>query len=107
MTVRTDFEGGSLDLDKLRDRARVSDHALLRYLERVLDLPVEKIRASMLTDAVLQGMALRAPSVRFDDHQVVFDQFDRFRVVTVLTPSMRVRRPRRKKPRWKALQEQR
>lgn len=104
MTHRTDFQGRSIDLRKIRRKARVSDHAVLRYLERVMGLPVEKIRAQLLSDAVLQAMALNAPSVRAADHQIVFHQFDQFCVCTVLTSSMRVRRPRRRKPRWQALQ---
>ena len=107
MTVRADFQGRSIDLSKIRPKARVSDHALLRYIERVLLLPVEKIRADMLTDHVLLAMALKAPSVRAADHQLVFADTDPFVITTVLTPSMRVRRPRRRKARWQALQEQR
>lgn len=107
MTVRSDFQGRSIDLAKIRHKARVSDHALLRYIERVLLLPVEKIRADMLSDNVLLAMVLKAPSVRAVDHQLVFSDTDPFVITTVLTPSMRVRRPRRRKARWQALQEQR
>ena len=107
MTVRTDFQGRAVDLRKVRRRAVVTDHALLRHIERVLQIPVEQIREGMLTDNVLLAMALKAPSVRAHDHQVVFAQDNPFVIVTVLTPSMRVRRPRRRKPRWQALQEQR
>ena len=107
MTIRTDFQGRSIDLRKIRNKARVSDHALLRYLERVLGVPVEQIRKTMLSDTVLQAMAMKAPSVRAGDHQLVFGQDHPFTIATVLTPSMRVRRPRRRKARWHALQEQR
>lgn len=96
MIAQTGFEGAPLSLRKTRKRARVSDHALLRYLERVLDVPVEQIRRSILTDGVILGMALGAQSVRAEDHQVVIQG----RVVTtVLSPSMIVRR-RRRKPKW-------
>ena len=98
MTVRTDFKGRSIDLRKLRAQARVTDHAVLRYLERVMGMPVEKIRAALLSDTVLQAMALKAPSVRAADCQIVFSASDPFTVVTVLTPAAHVRRPRRAKP---------
>lgn len=107
MSVQADFQGRSIDLAKIRRQARVSDHALLRYIERVLLLPVEKIRADMLTDNVLLAMAMDAPSVRAADHQLVLGRNHSFTVVTVLTPSMHVRRPRRRKARWQAYQEQR
>lgn len=103
MTVRTHFDGRSIDLTRARRRAKVSDHALLRCLERVLGLPVEQIRKDMLTDAVLQGMAMKALSVRASDHQLVFHQHNPFVVITVLTPAMHVRRHRRRKPRWARL----
>ena len=107
MTIRTDFQGRSVDLRKIRRRAVVTDHALLRHIERVLQIPVEQIREGMLTDNVLLAMALKAPSVRAHDHQVIFAQDNPFVIVTVLTPSMRVRRPRRRKAQWPSLQEQR
>ena len=31
---------------------KVSDHALLRYIERIMEIDIEAIRASILTDAV-------------------------------------------------------
>jgi hypothetical protein len=102
MIVQTGFEGTELSLRKTRKRARVSDHALLRYLERVLDVPVEQIRRSILTDGVILGMAMGAQSVRAEDHQVVIQG----RVVTtVLAPAMIVRR-RRRKPKWLKVRHQ-
>ena len=106
MTVRTDFKGRPVDLKKVRRRAVVTDHALLRHIERVLGIPVEEIRQGMLTDTVLLAMALQAPAVRAHDRHIVFAQDNPFVIVTVLTPSMRVRRPRRRKARWQSLQEQ-
>jgi len=109
MTRRPDFQGRSIDLKPVREKARVSDHALVRYFERVLGLPVEKIRQSLLSDGVLQAMALNAPSVRAHGCQLVLGDHDQFCVVTVLTPSAHVRRPRRRsrhKPRWQTLQTQ-
>jgi len=107
MTQRTDFQGRSVDLRKVRGQARVTDHAVLRYMERVLGVPVDQIRQAMLTDTVLLAMAMKAPSVRAADHQVVFGAENPFTIVTVLTTSAHVRRPRRRKARWQAMQEQR
>ena len=98
MSVRTDFNGRSIDLKGLRERAWVSDHALVRYFERVLGLDVELVRQRLLSDAVLQAMALQAPMLRTADCQIVFGDSDRFCVVTVLTVPAHVRRPRREKP---------
>lgn len=105
MTVRTDFQGRPIDLAKIRRQARVSDHALLRYLERVLGVPVEQIRKAILSDTVLQAMAMKAPSVRAGDHQLVFGEHNPFTIATVLTPAMRIRRPRRRKARWLAAKQ--
>ncbi|PHY20791.1 hypothetical protein [Caulobacter sp. BP25] len=106
MSVQNDFQGRPVDLQKVRARAVVTDHALLRHIERVLLIPVEEIRADMLTDNVLLAMALKAPSVRAHDHQIVFAQDNPFVIVTVLTPSMHVRRSRRRKARWQKFQGQ-
>ncbi len=89
----TDFDGAPLNMRKIRKRARVTDHALLRYLERVMDLPIEQIRRQILTDGVVQAMALGAQSVRLQDHHVVLQGRV---VVTILAPTMIVRRRRRK-----------
>jgi hypothetical protein len=107
MSVKADFQGRSIDLRQIRNKARVSDHALLRYLERVLGVPVEQIRKTMLSDTVLLAMALKAPSVRAADHQLVFGQDNPFTIATVLAPEMRIRRSRRRKARWQTFREQR
>lgn len=104
MSKRTDFKGRSIDLRQIRGQARVTDHAVLRYMERVMGVPVEKIRQAMLTDNVLLAMAMKAPSVRAADHQLVFSQEHAFTIVTVLTASAHVRR-RRRKPRWTTIGE--
>jgi hypothetical protein len=43
---------------------RVSDHALLRYMERVMGLPVEDIRNSILTPAVSAAIQAGASGVQ-------------------------------------------
>ena len=71
---------------------KVSDHALLRYLERVLGIDVEKHRAKI---AEITGIAasLDAPSVAHDGHIFIIENYA---VKTVLPkggrPSRRSRR---------------
>lgn len=81
MIPRSDFSRAAIDLHQARRRCYVSDHALLRYLERVMGLPVEQIRADMLTDTVVQAMVLNASSVRGDGFKLVIDNFN---IVTTL-----------------------
>jgi len=76
MIPRSDFTGDKIDLHEVRQQARVTDFALLRYLERVFGLPVEQIRAGMLTDAVLQAMAMSASSVHGAGYKLVIDNFE-------------------------------
>ncbi len=61
---RVDFKGKDLDLYKARGRATVTDQAVLRFLEREMGMDIAAIRELMLTDTVVQGMALgaRTPS---------------------------------------------
>lgn len=96
MNTVIDFDGATVNLRRTRKRARVTDHAVLRYLERVMEVPVEQIRRQILTDGVVLAMALGAQSVRLKDHHVVIQGRV---VVTILAPTMAVRR-RRRKVRW-------
>ena len=107
MTIRTDFQGRSIDLEKFRQRATVSDRALVQYIRDVLGMPVDQFRAQILSDAVLQAMALKAPSVQAADHQVVLSQFDPLCVAAVRAVPKRIRRPRRRKTGWQTMQEPR
>jgi hypothetical protein len=75
MIPRSDFTGEAVDLHQVRRRAHVTDHALIRYLERVVGVPVEQIRAAMLTDTVLQAMSLNATAVQGDGFKLVIDNF--------------------------------
>ncbi len=96
MNTVIDFDGTTVNVRKVRKRARVTDHAVLRYLERVMEVPVEQIRRQILTDGVVLAMALGAQSARLKDHHVVIQGRV---VVTILAPTMIVRR-RRRKARW-------
>lgn len=64
--------------------APVSDHAVLRYLERVHGLDVEGIRNAM-ADACARGIATGAPSIRIDNTRFINREG---RIVTVLSTDM-------------------
>lgn len=64
----------------------VSDHAVLRYVERALDIDVEAIRAG-IAEAVERGADRNAPVVRVG--RIRFLLVGRT-VVTALAPGMRV-----------------
>lgn len=91
MTRRTDFQGHLIDLRKVRGQARVTDHAVLRYLERVEGLDLEAVRNRILSDAVLQAMIMRATSVHGHGFKLVIQDFT---VVTTL-PAEAVAAPAR------------
>lgn len=50
---------------------RVSDHAMLRYLERVKNLDIEKVRAEILTPFVSAAIESGAGGVRVGGHHYV------------------------------------
>ena len=50
---------------------KVTDHALLRYIERVKGFDVESLKKEILTDAVLNGMKLGASSVKTNGMKLV------------------------------------
>ena len=64
--------------------ARVTDHAVLRYLERIHGLDVEGIRCAM-EDACARGIATDAPSIRIDNTRFINRDG---RIVTVLSTDM-------------------
>jgi hypothetical protein len=87
MIPPVDFARQPINLHQARRQARVTDHALVRYMERVIGLPVEQIRAEMLTDTVLQAMSMNASSVSGDGFKLVIDNFS---IVTTLDADTRV-----------------
>ena len=45
---------------------RMSDHALLRYIERVCEIDVEEIRQSIMTPGVIEGIKMGCSKVKKD-----------------------------------------
>lgn len=62
----------------------ISDHAVLRYLERVHGLDVESIRSAM-AQACARGVAAGAPSIRIDNTRFINREGN---IVTVITTGM-------------------
>jgi hypothetical protein len=52
---------------------RVSDHAVLRYIERVMGVDVEQIRRGLLTPLVRQAMIAGAKQVTIEGVTFVID----------------------------------
>lgn len=73
---------------------RVSDHALLRFIERTLDVDIEAIRASILTDAVKSALRAGATAITVADIKMLAKDGV---LVTVLTNDMRPKRQRVKR----------
>jgi len=71
MIERTDFNGLPIDLDAVRRRVSVSDRALLDYVRITFDIDVERLRKALVTDAVLQAMAMGATAVRGDGFKLI------------------------------------
>lgn len=81
-----------------RLRITVTDHAVLRFLERAHNLPVERLRARMAEICATEA----AQGARIVVHHGVQMIIENGRVVTVLRGDMRPRtdaRPRRKRRR--------
>lgn len=81
MIVRKGFDGVALDLHQVRRSATVTDHALVRYLERVRGFDMAGLRRELLTDGVLQAMAMGASSVHAAGFKLIVANFS---IVTVL-----------------------
>jgi hypothetical protein len=73
---------------------KVSDHALLRYIERIMEIDIEAIRASILTDAV-KG-ALNAGATGVTVNGVKFVSNGERVLVTVLSEGMRPKKKTRR-----------
>lgn len=50
-------------------RARVSDHAVLRYLERVKGVDIEAIRREILSETVLAAIKIGCRAVEIEGHK--------------------------------------
>lgn len=67
----------------------ISDHALLRYIERVCGVNVEDLKAELLTDAVVMAIKAGASAVKSPVGTMVIKGST---VVTFLDPEMRPKR---------------
>lgn len=79
-----------------RPAATVSDHALLRYMERVLELDIDGLRENILGDTLLDAMAAGAKSVTIDG---VKYEFKGNVVTTIMTPERKRKKGGPKPPR--------
>ena len=55
------------EIQQANVKVTVSDHAIIRYIERVMALDIESIRKRILTDTVCQAVKLGAKSVKTAD----------------------------------------
>lgn len=53
-------------IEEFSAEPRISDHAVLRYLERKYGFDFETVRKEMLTDTVVAGMRMGAEGVKFN-----------------------------------------
>ncbi|MDO9639665.1 MAG: hypothetical protein Q7J44_14085 [Pseudotabrizicola sp.] len=77
-----------------RASVRVSDHALLRHMQRVMDLPVEDLRAELerrINAIYLEG----ATGITMDGHsyRVVINPFGAVVTTVIDTPGRHAHRP--------------
>lgn len=62
--LRREREQVAAKLKEMREKPRVSDHAVVRYLERQFGFSFEDIREKLLTDVVRQAMDAGVESVK-------------------------------------------
>jgi Asp-tRNA(Asn)/Glu-tRNA(Gln) amidotransferase C subunit len=76
---------------------RVTDHAVLRYIERVLGFDVEAIRTRIMSKTVRDAIRARAGAVTVDGYRY---ELRAGAVVTIMPASAdgTVRAPRRREP---------
>jgi hypothetical protein len=81
------------------NRSPVTDHALLRWMERVKGIDLEAIRAEIATPDICAAIAAGARSVVTHGHTLVIENS---LVITVLLPGMRPKhKGQRRVPRGK------
>lgn len=68
---------------------RISDHALLRYIERVLQINIEKVRQQVLTDSVIAAIRAGATGVTVNGVKFVVNGVT---IVTTLGEDQQVKR---------------
>lgn len=62
-------------------RARVSDHALVRFIERVHGIDLDDIRSELLSDVVISGMKAGATKIHLSDCTLIIKGYT---IVTVV-----------------------
>jgi hypothetical protein len=72
---------------KTRDKPFITDHAVIRYLERIHGLDIEAVRSSIETRIPVNPEVLDSNSVKIDNFVVKLSA-DRRAVTTVLTEDM-------------------
>lgn len=68
---------------------RISDHALLRYIERVLNIDVDELRSEILTKSVVQAIQAGATAVTVNGVKFVVNGVT---IVTTLGEEQRLKR---------------
>lgn len=65
MIVRVGFDGSAVDMATARRLARVTDHAVVRWLERVEGRDIAALRRAILSnETIIHGMAIGAGGVQ-------------------------------------------
>lgn len=64
--AREEMNQITLSLIDVNDSIKVSDHAILRYLERKYNLDIKGIRKEILTPAIIQAIKAGAKAVKVD-----------------------------------------
>jgi len=83
MTRKAVRRGKIVDLREARRLGTVSDHALVRWMERVMLLDLDQIRREILSETVLMGMAANASAVVGPGYKLILENF----VVVTTLPS--------------------
>lgn len=68
-----ELEMEALDKPPAKTLPRVSDHAVIRYLERVYGFDFEKHRKELLTEGVVAAMSAGAKRIKYKDFALVLE----------------------------------
>ena len=72
--VRTDLATVQQDIRKMKEAPRVSDHAVIRFLERKHGFDFENVRKQLLSPAVIKAMEIGAQGVKIDGGRLVIKE---------------------------------
>ena len=62
-------------LSEKNRRPKITDHALIRYLERVYGFDLEQVREDLMTDDVKSAIKMGAKSVKVDGYTLVVKDY--------------------------------